>query len=358
MGASSESTALASRESVTPVVAETASSAVAARERAAVEARFVMAARFPRNYDLARTRLLARAESPRFAEVAQYAKPVGGKKVHGASIRMMEEVARQFGNIDLQAPVVFDDATRRIVRVSATDLESNYTASVDVILEKTVERKNPRQGDEVLGSRANSQGDTVYLIRADEDAFLVKQNANVSKARRECIRAVVPGDLVEEAMERCADTRRSEVKKDPAAARNRIADSFYALGVMPNQLCEFLNKPSLEAVTEAEVELLRAIYSAMKEGEATWADVMDEKRGSAHAAADGAPAMNAGKGAAGLRERLAQRANGGAAAQTATAGPVDSPAAGVAAQPVAQTDEEIRAEEQAMLDREKKKGGR
>lgn len=316
-----------------PVAAgETAASAVAAREKAAVEARFLVAMHRPRNPDEARVRLLARCHSPRFAGVAEYRKPVGnGKEATGASIRMMEEIARQWGNVDVQAPVIFDDPERRIVRVTATDLESNYSASVDVILEKTVERKKPKQGDEVLSSRQNSYGDTVYRIRADEDAFLVKQNANVSKARRECIRAVVPGDLVEEAMELCAETRRTEVRTDPAAARKRISDAFFALGVMPGQLCEFLGKPSLEAVTEAELELLRSIYTGMKEGEATWADVMEQKRGNGKAKEDEKPAAN-GKGTDALKQTLVNK-GGKKKSEQVEPGPAPKPNGAPAADP-------------------------
>lgn len=264
-------------QGVALATAETASVAVAAREKAAVEARYLVAMHRPRNPDLSRTRLMQRCDVPRFAELAEYEKPVGGnKKARGGSIRLMEEIARQWGNIDVQTTVVFDDDERRIIRVTATDLESNYPASLDVILEKTVERKNPRQGEEIVSERQNSRGETVYRIRADEDAFLVKQGANVAKARREMIRAIVPGDLVDEALERCGATRRSEVKRDPAAARKRIADAFYQLGVMPNQLCDYLGTTSLEAVTEAQVEVLRAIYTAIKDGETNWKEVEAE----------------------------------------------------------------------------------
>lgn len=291
-------------------VAETASTAVAARERASIEARYLVALRHPRNPDDARVRLLKRCESPRFAEAAEYSKPVGGgKKATGGSIRLMEEGARQWGNIDVQSMVVFDDEERRIIRVTATDLESNYPVSLDVILEKTVERRNPRQGDEVLGSRINSKGEKVYRIVADEDAFIVKQGAGVAKARRECIRAILPGDLVDEALERCAHTRRSEVKKDPSAARKRISDSFFALGVMPQQLCDYLGKQSLEAVTDAELEVLRATYTAIKEGETTWAEVAAEK-----SPAPEKPDTTA-KGTEGLKARLdAKKAKNGPAA--------------------------------------------
>lgn len=279
MAESNDSTSLVPAPGQAPaiVTSETASVAVAAREKAAVEARYLVAMHRPRNPDQARVRLMQRCEVPRFAELAEYEKPVGGnKKARGGSIRLMEEIARQWGNIDVQTTVVFDDDERRIIRVTATDLESNYPASIDVILEKTVERKSPRQGDEIMSQRVNSKNETVFRIRADEDAFLVKQGANVAKARREMIRAIVPGDLVDEALEKCQATRRSEVKRDPAAARKRIADSFFQLGVMPHQLCEYLGIPSLEAVTEAQLEVLRAIYTAIRDGETTWRDIEAE----------------------------------------------------------------------------------
>jgi hypothetical protein len=312
--------ALSPNNGPSTAVVETSANAAAAREKAAVEARFLVALHRPRNPDNARARLLARCESPRFADVAEYSKPVGGgKKAQGASIRMMEEIARQWGNVDVQAPVLFDDLERRIIRVTATDLESNYSASVDVILEKTVERRNPRDGDEVISQRTNSTGATVYRIRADEDAFLVKQNANVSKSRRECIRAIVPGDLVDEAMQTCATTRRSETKKDPAAARKRIADSFFALGVMPAQLCDLLGKQSLEALTEAEIEYLRATYAAMRDGEATWTAVVEAHQGGTAPVAAAATAPT--KGTEGLKAAVGKKK-----ADVAPAAPAAEPA--------------------------------
>jgi hypothetical protein len=276
---------------------ETSSTAVAAREKASVEARFLMALHQPRNPDQARTRLMKRCESPTFAKVAEYSKPIGGKRVTGGSIRLREECARQWGNIDVQSIVVFDDRERRIVRVTVTDLESNYSQSVDVALEKTVERRSPRSGDEILSERVNSNGERVYKIVADEDAFFVKQNANVAKARREMIRAVVPGDITEDALERASQTRQDRDAKDPAGARKDIAEAFFKIGVMATQLCDFLDKPSLEAITQAELEVLRHTYTAIREGETTWKEVMEEKGG-------GRAAAPQGRGSAGLKEKL------------------------------------------------------
>lgn len=293
---------------------ETAASAVAAREKAAVEARFLVALHRPRNPDTARVRILQACRRPRFAEGAKYAKPVGSSKVVGPSIRFVEEALRQWGNIDIQTPVVFDDDERRIVRVSVTDLETNTSFSSDVTLTKTVERRSPKGGDEVLRVRTNSGGQTVSIIRADEDAFLNKQNAGISKAIRNNGLRVLPSDVVEEAMEHVDATLHDEDAKDPAATRKRLTDAFFALGVMPDQIAALLGH-ALEAMTPAEITLLRTIYTALKDGETTWAEAMvtfgprdGSGSGAAHEGENGTGGKKAPtKGNAGLRAALHKR---------------------------------------------------
>lgn len=289
---------------------ETASSAVAAREKAAVEARFLVALHRPRNPDTARVRILNACKRPRFAEGAKYAKPVGGSKVVGPSIRFVEEALRQWGNIDIQTPVVFDDDDRRIVRVSVTDLETNTSFSSDVTLTKTVERRSPKSGDEVVRSRTNSTGQTVYVVRADEDAFLNKQNAGISKAIRNNGLRVVPSDLVEDAMDQVDETLHNEDAKDPAATRKRLTDAFYALGVMPDQIAVLLGH-ALESMTPAELTLLRTIYTALKDNETTWAEALatfGKGEAPVNGNGGGEKKATATKGNAGLKAALAKKA--------------------------------------------------
>lgn len=265
---------LAELKSVLPAVVETSSSAVAAREKAAVEARFLVAINRPRDINRFRIRLLEACRRPRFAEVAMYAKPVGGKKVTGPSIRFVEEALRHYGNVDVKASVTFDDPERRILCVTGTDLETNTSYLQDVDLNKTVERRQPKAGEEVVRSRQNSTGQTVYIIKADEDAFINKQNAGSSKAIRTVGLRILPSDAVEEAMEVVVHTLQQEDAKDPTAARKRLVDSFYALGVMPKQITDLLGH-ELEAVTPAELTMLRSIYTALKDGETTWPEVVE-----------------------------------------------------------------------------------
>ena len=263
---------------VAVAVGETAASSVAARAKAEVEARAIVAIQRPRSVQQFRLGLLESCKRTRFAETARYSKPVGGSRVEGFSIRFAEECARHYGNLAIDAQVVYDDADRRIVRVTATDLEANNAYSLDVSVAKSVERRRVKAGDDVLRSRTNSTGDTVYILRADDDALLNKQSALVSKARRQLILAHIPSDITEEAGEVVLDTLRAEDTRDPAAARKRLVDAFYSLGVGPDDLASFLGH-ALEKLTGAEVHFLRSIYAGIREGESTWADVVAAQGG-------------------------------------------------------------------------------
>lgn len=251
---------------------ETASSAVATSAAAMVQARYVMAMQRPRNVDDVRIRLLKECKRPTFANVAIYHKPVG-KGIEGPSIRMAETAARLMGNILSQMPVVYDDREKRIVKVMTTDLESNTTYEKDVTVNKTVERRKTNDGDEVLRTRTGSRGQTLYIIEASDDDILNKENALISKALRTLLLRIVPGDLIDEAMSVAYATRASEDAKDPDAARRRVLDSMANLGVMPRDLEGYLGH-DVAKLTPAEVDKLRNLFVAIRDGETTWNEVV------------------------------------------------------------------------------------
>jgi hypothetical protein len=285
--------------------AETASVAVAAQAEALVRARYTIALARPRDWDLVRERLLRACRRPRFAAAAIYRKPIG-KGVEGPSIRFAEECARSMGNLDLTTMIVFDDGDKRVVRVVATDLEPNVSWPKDVVIEKLVERRNPGKGQEVVGTRTNSRGELVYLVRATEDDLLNKQAALESKAQRGNILRLVPADIVEEGLDVCRDVRAHGDVADPEAARKRVLDAFASLGVSAAEIKAYLGTPdkpaNLATLQPAQLDELRAIYTSIRDGESTWAEFTGKKPD-----ADAAPM----RGAAALKEHLAARAGKG-----------------------------------------------
>lgn len=259
------------------VTNETAGSAAAAHAKALVEARYIMALRRPRNEEEVRQKLLKECQRPSFAGVAIYRKPIG-QGIEGPSIRFAEAALRMMGNITVETTTVYDDREKRIVHVTVTDLESNLPYAQDVTVEKTVERRQAKKGDEVLRTRQNKQGDMVYVIVATDDEILNKQNALLSKTIRTLGLRLVPGDLIDEALYIVRQTRQKEDAQDPDAAKRRLFDAFNEQGVSAAELAKWLGHPG-EKLTEKERSDLRGIYAALRDGETSWREVMDAKNG-------------------------------------------------------------------------------
>ncbi len=258
-------------------VVETASTAIAAQAKAMVESRYIMAMRNPRNMDQVRSDLIKECSRPSFANnpSAYYRKPIG-KGVEGLGIRFAEVALRCMKNVLVETTMIFEDETKEVHRVSVTDLEANITYPLDVRVSKTVERSKPQDDGSYIAMRMNSYNKPVYTVPANDDDLLNKRGALISKAMRTIALRIIPGDLQDECEEIIKSIRLNEAAKDPDAERKRIVDAFASVGVAANDLVAYLGH-DLGRCTPAEIVNLRAIYGAIKDGEATWATVMDNK---------------------------------------------------------------------------------
>lgn len=288
---------------------DTASTAVAAQAKALVEARYIMAMRRPRDMDVVRERMLKECTRPSFAAVARYTKPIGKDKSKwptGPSIRFAEAAVRNMTNITVETMTVYDDREKRIIRVTVTDLETNVPYSQDITIAKTIERRQKKDGDTVIGTRTNSYGDTLYILEATDDDIINKQQALISKAIRTQGLRLIPGDIIDECMDQVLVTQANADAEDPDAAKRKLFDAFGHLGVRAEQLKEYLGH---DAATLAPKELteLRALYAAIRDGEATWRDVMDERAAKAEAKSGGLDAVRA---AAAAKKAAASNATG------------------------------------------------
>lgn len=276
------STALSVRQEfgaqeTTTALVETASTAIAAQSKAMVEARYIMAMRNPRNWDQVRQDLIAECKRPSFAhnKSAYYRKPIG-QGVEGLGIRFVEVALRCMKNVLIETTMIFEDDGKEIHRVSVTDLESNLTYPLDVRVSKTVERSKPMDDGSFISMRKNSYGKNVYTVPANEDDLLNKRGAQISKAMRTLGLRIIPGDLQDEAEEIIKAVRMDEAARDPGAERKKLADAFSGIGVKAEDLTKYLGH-SLDTCSPTELVDLRGIYGAIKDGEATWKSVMENK---------------------------------------------------------------------------------
>jgi hypothetical protein len=250
---------------------ELQAAATSAQARALVEARYFLAKKMPRDWLTVRGGMLKDCERPGFAAVARYRKPIG-RGVEGPSIRFAEAFLRHATNTLSEAHAMFDD--------------ERYFK--DVAIEKVVERSTLKPGQEALYSRINSQGQPVYLVAATEDDLLNKQAALESKALRTLALRLLPGDILDECMERVRTTLSNEVAKDPDAERKRLVDAFAALRVQPADIKAYLGH-EIDKITPKEILDLRAIYAAIRDEETSWVEVMETRTAKREAASGEKP---------------------------------------------------------------------
>lgn len=264
---------------VTVAVSRDQTGALEARIRAEVGARAALAIARPRDLDVARERLLRDCRRPAFAESAEYAVPRGGTTIRGASIRMAEAVARALGNLDVQVVLVAEDDERRIMEAVVCDLETNTVWRQAFSVRRVVERRRLPPGaraEDVVGQRVGADGQVLYLIRASEADLMMSQQAAASRVLRGLILRICPGDILEEAITTARETRERGTNQDPAAARKRILDAFAGIGVSASDLKAHLGHP-LEQCSPAEIEALRGLYAAIRDGQTTWAEATRQR---------------------------------------------------------------------------------
>jgi len=268
--------------------AETAARAVAEREKAAVQARYIVAHQNRRNIEQFRVELKKECQRPGFAAVARYSKPQGNTRIEGPSIRFVEAALRCYRNIFPEVSTVYDDDRMRICRVVVVDLEANTGYATEVQIQKTVERRGfenkktgeiePPKGREVLGERVNTYGDPVYICVATDDEVITKQNALISKAIRTQGLRLLPGDIVEEMQQIIVGALKGEFEdaNKREAAIKAVIDGFAKLKIQPIDIEAWAGKP-IDRISTKEWNDLREIGQSIRDGESTWDDEMREK---------------------------------------------------------------------------------
>lgn len=315
-----------------------ATQALVAKATADIQARWVMAMRRPRNIDDVRQQIMIECRRPGFAKGAIYKVPRGSTTIKGLSIRFAEVAMRCMGNLGCEANTIFDSDEERIIRVTATDFETNATWTRDITVKKTVERKDLKRGQRSIRDRINSYGDRIFIVEATDDDVATKEAALISKASRTAILRLVPGHIREEAMLLCEKTMSDTAAKDPAAEKNQILDAFAAINIMPSMIAEWLGHP-IEQTNTAELVELRLLFGAIRGEGVTWAEAMEHAEEArvrakvatqkAHAAAKDAAAKEAAaKGTAPATETAQPASNANAAPTSQTAPAAAGPKSG------------------------------
>jgi hypothetical protein len=275
--------------------AETAVAAVAARQQAEINAMFIMAERHPRVWMAVRSRLLDHCRRPGFAEIARYKKPTGKKKIdgrwvdtfaEGLSARFAEIARSEMGNVRSIAEAIYEDDLIRIVRTSVSDLEHNTHDYRDVVIAKAVEKRGtfdkatkewtPPEGRDIISQRVNSYGDPVWLVKATDDEVQIRQNSLISKAQRDESLRQIPKDIRDDCEAQILATLNDPKAVDPKAALKKICDAFAGLSRDVTDLEKYLGT-KLEKASPSQIDELRGLFVAIRDGEITFDEAIERK---------------------------------------------------------------------------------
>lgn len=237
-----------------------------ARQAKEVEASMIVAKRFPRDEMAAINRIKATCQRPTLAAQAVYRYPRGGQNVSGPSIRLAEALAQNWGNIDTGIIELENHHGTSTMMAYAWDLETN-TRSTKIF---TVEHKR----DTKKGSTQLTDGRDIYEATANFGA----------RRQRACILSIIPGDVVDMAVEECKATVASADKRPVDEILTELLKAFKDIKVTKDQLEKYFDK-QVTVMTKEDLVDLRAVYKAIKDGQSKAEDYFGVDQTSAREAA-------------------------------------------------------------------------
>lgn len=269
----------------------------ASRAASEVQAQVLMARRFPRDPVAAVDRILGECDRPSLAEKAVYTYPRGGQQVSGPSVRLAESIARNWGNISCGIIEVERKGPESSMLAYAWDLETNVQIRKEF---KVAHTRDTRQGSRTLTDERD-----IYEMTANQGA----------RRLRACILGLIPGDVVDAAVERCRRTMTAHIGDLPSAIQ-KMVQVFDGMGVTKSQIEKRL-RHRIEATNAAEIVGLRTIYESIRDGMGQPADYFEPE---GQAVPEPEPKK---KGAAAAMAMAASHANFPASIPSAEAKPVD-----------------------------------
>lgn len=221
------------------------------RQAQEVQAAMVIAKKFPRDEFEAAERIKRACQRRSLAGQAVYAYPRGGERVSGPSIRLAETLAKTWGNIDYGIIELEQKDGASEMMAYAWDLETN-TRVTKVF---TVEHKR----DTKKGS---------YKLTDSRDIYEATANFGARRMRA-CILGVIPGDVVDMAVEECKKTMSIGDGRPMQERISQMLSVFKAeFGVTKDRVEEYVGRPAGTYGNE-DIILLQGVYKAIKDGQAT-----------------------------------------------------------------------------------------
>jgi len=226
----------------------TLAQAQSSREMEEVKGQIFMARQFPRNVYQSEQRIIDNCKRPELAQAAVYSYPRGGMKVEGPSIRLAEVLAQNWGNLAFGVKELEQRAGESVAMAYAWDLETNVRQEKVFTVPHTRKAKG-----------------NIKKLDDPRDIYELVAN-NGARRLRACILGIIPGDIVDKAVEECNKTMQgnnAEPLKERIAKSLKIFKEKYQV---TQEQIENKFGYNTDAFTERDLVELGKIYTSLKDG--------------------------------------------------------------------------------------------
>lgn len=221
---------------------------------------------FPRDNNKAYAEIMAACSRPALAKIAFYSYPRGSEIVSGPSIRLAEELARCWGNIQYGIIELGTKDGVTEMQAFAWDLQTNV---------KSVQNFTVRH------ERHTKKG--VYDLKDPRDIYELTANQAARRLRARIL-AVIPPDVIEAAVVACRNT---EAGKSDVPFEDRIKKmvaAFGKLGISVEHI-EAKYGCKISAILPDQLTELIGIHNAIRDNVAAPSDFFKVKDGAQQNAA-------------------------------------------------------------------------
>ena len=246
------------------------------REVAEIQGAMTIAKRFPRDQQASLDRILIACQRKMLAETAIYQYAKGGTDISGPSIRLAETLAREWGNVQFGIRELEQRNGESVVETFAIDLETNVRC---VKVFQCPHVRHTRNGD--------------YRLTDPREIYELVANQGARRLRA-CVLGIIPGDIVEAAVEQCEETLKTNADISPEKLKQMLEK--FAEYKITKEMIEARIQRRLDAITPAQVVSLRKIFNSLKDGMSTSKDWFSEL-----------PDGEQEKGTAGLASKLSKK---------------------------------------------------
>jgi len=230
------------------------------RQSQEVQAAMIIAKKFPRDEFTAIEKIKRTCQRQALAEQAIYSYPRGGQNVTGPSIRLAEAIAQTWGNIDYGVVELNQENGVSEMMAYAWDLETNTRVTKIFGVEHKRDTKN--------GS---------YQLTDSRDIYEATANFGARRMRA-CILGVVPGDIVDMAVDECKRTQMKGYNDLPSQEKIAKIEKLFKkdFKVSKKQLEKYTGMNMADFGAE-EIADLWGVYKALKDGQAKAGDYFEEE---------------------------------------------------------------------------------